>query len=1425
MKLFKNKKTRLIAILATNMAVLSTALVISTVSWFCSAVPIEPEDKIPSSILSRYFDMNDGVDETLHEHGTAENPYVITRPVHYYNLVRLHELGNYGFDENTYFQFGKTNIENSGNTEPLFYSYSNDGVIQHNVYTPKLNMEYYSGSLALAPIGSARHPFEGHIIGQDLTVENLHINGGGYSDIGIFGYVASHAVINHLYFESPYIDAANASAVAPSSLGHATHDSHVYIGYIAGHVYTPLVFTHVYVNNCHLFNTTGNSYEMINTYGFFGHTDEPLDSTSDSSSYTSKLNAPNAYNAVQYCYENGRSQQLARRYTNEVASGTFSGAVTRSGSSNNYNYTITQKSQNKPYSLSSIGYSSGNQGTTKYIRYIKTEGGVDTLKEITNVEPENVLTDVPVDPTYREFGGYNDGAYIYWDSTNNIWKYAEVVGDTTKPINGPVSLNCFTISYTQTVSNVTKTYYLKYKTKSNGESYDTLINEEWTSATPPTAIEYYFCFKTTFGHTGISRFTECSGEQEFYIYSPAGKKYLCTYSPQNVNNANPPINSATLVHTPVFVSETGEGPENHVHMPMKFTINGPITQITYDAIENSNSNIRNVNTDFDTTTSTKISKGALNGSNLTTFGWFGGHKMTSPVPGGEFTIGEYIDNQTTTLTNAVNFKLTGNTSEITNGSTILIAGYDGQQTTGVSTDYAMANQTNNNRSVKTVYEVRDGNNYVINDTTGVAKMTFRYVTGNSGAFTLFCDGYLYYPDDGNHLRTKDVDYDIASDTDNFCKWTFEAVTAPSQITKYRFKNVGAIDESTPDNNRYLCYNNSDHMFNCYKQSNLRTHAYRSMGAGQNDELQTLKGTDANTNPNQDRIVSKYEYDKEGNYIPNDNDRKVISNTAKWFYIYKQQTGQTIANVHYTTAVSFDIEAPVYPFKNVTSYNLKYADLNAVLTNINAYHDFTINPQYNVSFDSVQSQVHYFDALIETWKQVHLVSELQEGDQVVIVANTSGTTHYFMSKTQNNNNRGATSNVSFSPPYLAGGRLPNAAQRFTIQKNGSRFRFYTGSGYLYAASSSGNYLRTEASPDANGNADFSISIGLTYNATIVAQGNNSRNRIRFYSSGWSRYFSCFSSDSNTPVQIYKLEQSTADQTTWVGDLINDFEPHRMDAVGPNIIYYSAYMQINNSPTILSTPSIGDTFYPTTYLSNTISLLIDNNGSKDLGTLIFDYASDDGDMPYFMPSNTSLIAAGAVDTDTVNNDDNHTYLLNINAINIENLCWIHLKGEGTTQSPFKVCSSTDPEMTKYVVLMGCSSDVEIKDITFTFNAVPGNIGYSGTVDYRSATYDPTTGEFIGSSQQVTFSAISIFYDVTTTGQKISVTVIYEYDSTLDKYVYKVIIDTSGTVLTQAVSINIFKYDNNASTLIVVVNNEESDPIYAGTTSVTIPANATP
>ena len=79
-----------------------------------------------------------------------------------------------------------------------------------------------------------------------------------------------------------------------------------------------------------------------------------------------------------------------------------------------------------------------------------------------------------------------------------------------------------------------------------------------------------------------------------------------------------------------------------------------------------------------------------------------------------------------------------------------------------------------------------------------------------------------------------------------------------------------------------------------------------------------------------------------------------------------------------------------------------------------------------------------------------------------------------------------------------------------------FALYTGSGYLYAASSSENYLKTKETLDNN--ASWKISISADGTATITAQGTNTRNVLKYNSQ--NSLFSCYSS-GQADVSIYKF----------------------------------------------------------------------------------------------------------------------------------------------------------------------------------------------------------------------------------------------------------------------------------------------------------------
>lgn len=148
------------------------------------------------------------------------------------------------------------------------------------------------------------------------------------------------------------------------------------------------------------------------------------------------------------------------------------------------------------------------------------------------------------------------------------------------------------------------------------------------------------------------------------------------------------------------------------------------------------------------------------------------------------------------------------------------------------------------------------------------------------------------------------------------------------------------------------------------------------------------------------------------------------------------------------------------------------------------------------------------------------STLAAGDKILI-AYVDGDSRYALSTTQNTNNRAATTNVTLNnDDTLTPG---NDAQVITIEKDGTNFLFNVGNGYLYAASSGSNQLKTETTADANAKAAISI---ISNNATITFQGTNSRNIMRFNPNSGNPIFSCYGSTSTAGSlpQIYRETQA-------------------------------------------------------------------------------------------------------------------------------------------------------------------------------------------------------------------------------------------------------------------------------------------------------------
>ena len=137
-------------------------------------------------------------------------------------------------------------------------------------------------------------------------------------------------------------------------------------------------------------------------------------------------------------------------------------------------------------------------------------------------------------------------------------------------------------------------------------------------------------------------------------------------------------------------------------------------------------------------------------------------------------------------------------------------------------------------------------------------------------------------------------------------------------------------------------------------------------------------------------------------------------------------------------------------------------------------------------------------------------QLSDGDKIAIVSEKYNVA---MSTTQNSNNRGETGITIKDNSFES----TNEVQVITLKHLDENWRLYTGSGYLYAASSSKNYLRTKETEDKDSKVSIAITDG---NASMEFQGDYTHNVLQYNLT--SNLFSCYGSASQDSIQIYRQE---------------------------------------------------------------------------------------------------------------------------------------------------------------------------------------------------------------------------------------------------------------------------------------------------------------
>lgn len=146
-----------------------------------------------------------------------------------------------------------------------------------------------------------------------------------------------------------------------------------------------------------------------------------------------------------------------------------------------------------------------------------------------------------------------------------------------------------------------------------------------------------------------------------------------------------------------------------------------------------------------------------------------------------------------------------------------------------------------------------------------------------------------------------------------------------------------------------------------------------------------------------------------------------------------------------------------------------------------------------------------------WTLVTDVSTLKAGDQIVIAAKDYAMA---LGETQNGNNR-ASAAITKTGNTIT---IDDTVEIITLGGAEGAWTFSTDDGYLYAASTSKNYLKSQATVSDNGK--WTIAVSADGVATIKSVGNTVKGWMRFNSTNSPQLFSCYGS-GQADICIYVL----------------------------------------------------------------------------------------------------------------------------------------------------------------------------------------------------------------------------------------------------------------------------------------------------------------
>lgn len=234
-----------------------TISVITTFAWFGGGY----NAYFSASVVKYYFDSESG------DGKSASNAFIITKPIHLYNLSYLQNKG-YFSDDTYYFQLGKQ-VNGSGS----YYFYQNiadDETSSTNLSSTVLDMSNLQQGYEFEPIGyvasltnttSSYYPFTGQFKGNNLVISNLTVHASS-SDItyaGFFGVIKDGAVIKDF-------DLQNEVITSQGGTNASTLVGGLVIGYMDSSTDSAITLESIGCSDCEF---TG-SKELSSSYTFIG---------------------------------------------------------------------------------------------------------------------------------------------------------------------------------------------------------------------------------------------------------------------------------------------------------------------------------------------------------------------------------------------------------------------------------------------------------------------------------------------------------------------------------------------------------------------------------------------------------------------------------------------------------------------------------------------------------------------------------------------------------------------------------------------------------------------------------------------------------------------------------------------------------------------------------------------------------------------------------------------------------------------------------------------------------------------------------------------------------------------------------------------------------------------------------------------------